>query len=243
MGSGQPVMGMDSVTTGRCQQCALHALCLPGIVGCLNSTLGSLVADDITVPKGQTLYCHGDTASNLYVVKSGGFKIMTPLCGHDAHISGFRMPGDLVGACGLTGGHYTFTSQALSRTTVCRLPFDRLREAQLRQPVLAQGLLQAIAHQAAQAQRQITRTNLPALARFGLLILDISTHHKKRNLSGTEFELPMPRTDIADFLALAPETISRLISSLTEKEILMFKGKTVRILDHHALEHACEALN
>ena len=53
----------------------------------------------------------------------------------------------------------------------------------------------------------------------------------------------MPRTDIADFLALAPETISRLISSLTEKEILMFKGKTVRILDHHALEHACEALN
>ena len=53
----------------------------------------------------------------------------------------------------------------------------------------------------------------------------------------------MPRTDIADFLALAPETISRLISSLTEREILMFKGKTVRILDHHALEHACEALN
>ena len=237
-------MRMDSVTTGRCQQCALHALCLPGIVGCLNSTLGSLVADDITVPKGQTLYCHGDTANNLYVVKSGGFKIMTIHCVVMTLIfQAFEMPGDLVGACGLTGGHYAFTAQALSRSTVGRLPFDRLREAQLRQPVLAQGLLQAIAHQATQAQRQVTRTNLPALARFGLLILDISTHHKKRNLSGTEFELHMPRTDIADFLVLAPETISRLISSLTERQILMFKGKTVRIPDHHALEHACEALN
>ncbi|MAW25058.1 MAG: hypothetical protein CMQ84_03590 [Gammaproteobacteria bacterium] len=243
MGSEQPLMRMDSATTGRCRQCALHTLCLPGIVGFLKSTLSSLVADDITFPKGQTLYGHDDTASNLYVVKSGGFKIMTPLCGHDAHISGFRMPGDLVGACGLTGDHYAFTAQALSRSTVYRLPFDRRREAQLRQPVLAQGLLQAIAHQAAQAQRQITRTNLPALARFGLLILDISTHHKKRNLSGTEFELPVPRTDIADSLALELETLRRLISSLTKRQILMFKGKTVRILDHHALEHACEVLN
>ena len=243
MGSAKLLMRMDLTTTGRCQQDALHALRLTGFVGCLNSTLRSLVADDIAVPNGQTLYCHGDTASNLYVVKRSRFKIMTPLCGHDTHISGFRMPGDLVGACGLNGGHYAFTNQALSRSMVCRLPFDRLREAQLKQPVLAQGLLQAIAHQAAQAQRQTTRTNLPALVRFGLLILDICTHHKKRNLSGTEFELPIPRTDIADFLALTPETISRLVSSLIERQILMFKSKTVRILDHHALEHACEALN
>ena len=217
MGSEQTFMRMDAATTGRDQQYALHTLYRPGIVGCLNSTLGSLFADDITVPKGQTLYCFGDTASNLYVVKSGGFKIITLLCGHGAHISGFRMRGDLVGAYGLTGGHYAFTAQALSRSTVSRLPFDRLREAQLRQSVLAQGLLQAIDHQAAQAQLQITRTNLPALTRFGLLILDISTHHKKRNLSGTEFELPMPRTSVAGFLALAPEKISRFISSLTER--------------------------
>ena len=56
-------------------------------------------------------------------------------------------------------------------------------------------------------------------------------------------EQPLMRMDSATFLATAPETISRLISTLTEKEILMFKGKTVRILDHHVLEHACEALN
>ena len=243
MGSEQPLMRMDSATTARCQQCALHAIFLPSSVGCLNSTIGSPVADDITVSKGQKLYCNDDTASNVYVVKSGGFKIMTPLCGHAAHISGFRIRGDLVGACGLTGGHYAFTAQALSRYTVCRLPFDRLREAQLRQPMLAQGLLQSIAHQVAPAQRQIKRTHLPAFARFRLLILDISTHLKQRNLSAAEFGLPMPRTDIADFLALAPETISRLISSLTERQILMFKGKAVRILDHHALEYACEAIN
>ena len=242
MGSGQTLMRVDAATTVRDQQCALHALYLPGIVGCLNSTLGSLVADDITVPKGQTLYCDGDTASNLYVVKSGGFKIITLLCGYDAHISGFRMRGDLAGAYGLTGGHYAFTAQALSRSTVSRLPFDRLRKAQLGQSVLAQGLLQAIAHQAAQAQLQITRTNLPALTRFGLLSLAISTHHKKRNLSGTEFELPMPRTSVANFLALAPEQISRFITSLTERDFDI-KGKTVRILDHDAHKHACEALN
>ena len=53
MRSEQPLMRMDLATTGRCQQYAIHALCLHGIVGCLNSILGSLVADDITVSKGK----------------------------------------------------------------------------------------------------------------------------------------------------------------------------------------------
>ncbi|MDC3032459.1 hypothetical protein OA249_00680 [Litorivicinus sp.] len=130
----------------------------------------------------------------------------------------YRMPGDLVGTCGLTRGLYVFTGQAVSRSTVCRLPFARLRGAQLRQLARAQGLFRAIAQHAAQAQRQITQTNLPALVQFGLLIQDISTHHKRRNLFGTEFELPMPQADISDFLALAPETISCLIGSFSEKK-------------------------
>ena len=52
----------------------------------------------------------------------------------------------------------------------------------------------------------------------------------------------MARIDIADFLGLAPETISRLIASLTKQSILKVEGKTVYILDNTALENACEAL-
>ena len=177
------------------------------------------------------------------MVKSGGFKIMTPPCGHATHISGFRMPCDLVGARALSRGRYVFTAQALSRFIVCRFPFACPREAQLRQPVLAPGLLQAIALQTGQAQRQITRIDLPAIVRFALLIKDISIHHKKQNLFGTELQLPMRRTAISEFLALAPETIGHLIGSFTAKKILIFANKTGRLLDHHALEHACEALN
>ena len=77
------------------------------------------------------------------------------------------MLGDLVVTCGLTGGSYVFTGQAVNRSTVCRLSFARQQEAQLRQPSRAQGLLRAIALQTAQAQRQITRTNLPALGDLG----------------------------------------------------------------------------
>ena len=64
-------------TPGRCQQYALHPLCLPGIVSCLNSTLGSVVANDSTIPKVKQ-------SLSVCMVKSGGFKIMTPLCGHTA---------------------------------------------------------------------------------------------------------------------------------------------------------------
>ena len=88
MEAEQPLMRVDSTATGRCQQCALHALCLFEIIGCLNTNLASIVADDITVPKCQTLYCRSDTASNLHMVESSGFKIITPLHDHDAHSSG-----------------------------------------------------------------------------------------------------------------------------------------------------------
>ena len=89
MGLKHPLMRVDSTATGRCQQCALHALCLFEIVGCLNSTLGSIVANDSTIPKGQTIYC----LPVICMVKSGGFKIMTPLCGHTAHNSGISNAG------------------------------------------------------------------------------------------------------------------------------------------------------
>ena len=57
MGLQQPMMRVDSAAPGRFQQCALHVLCLPGTVGCLNSTLGSIIADDITITESQTFYC------------------------------------------------------------------------------------------------------------------------------------------------------------------------------------------
>ena len=108
--------------------------------------------------------------------------------------------------------------------------------------MLTQGILQALLNQAAQSQRQVTMTNLPALARFALFIKDISSHHQERHLSGSEFDLPMARIDIADFLGLSTKTISRLIASLTKQSILKVEGETVYILDKPALENVCEAL-
>ncbi|MGA1207623.1 MAG: helix-turn-helix domain-containing protein [Litorivicinaceae bacterium] len=238
----QHLASMAHADASRCHQCALHALCLPGMTGCFTSALGPVVAEDLKVSKGQALYRSGDRSQNLYVVKSGAFKILTPVCGQESHVSGFRLPGDLVGACGLSCGEYAFTAVALDRSTVCRLPMDRLREASLRQPLLTQGLLQALSTQAAIAQRQITRANLPALARFALFLRDLSAHHKRRSLSAVTFDLPMPRTDIADYLSLAPETISRLLANLTKAGVIAVDGKLVQILDSARLDEAAEAI-
>ena len=238
----QHLASMAHADASRCNQCALHALCLQGMTGCFSSALGPVVAEDLKISKGQALYHSGERSHDLFVVKSGAFKIMTPVCGHQAHISGFRLPGDLICACGLACGQYAFTAIALDRATVCRLPMDRLREASLRQPLLTQGLLQALSTQAVIAQRQITRANLPALTRFALFLRDLSAHHRRRSLSAIAFDLPMPRTDIADYLSLAPETISRLLASLTKTGVIAVDGKLVQILDSAALDDAAEAI-
>ena len=58
-------------------------------------------------------------------------------------------------------------------------PFHSPARSTTQATCAAQGLRQAIAHQTAQAQRQIIQTDLPALVRFGMLIQAISTHHNK----------------------------------------------------------------
>ena len=53
----------------------------------------------------------------------------------------------------------------------------------------------------------------------------------------------MARTDIADFLGLAPETISRLITSLADQQVVSIEGKTVRVMDLQGLTRICEQVD
>jgi CRP/FNR family transcriptional regulator len=77
-----------------------------------------------------------------------------------------------------------------------------------------------------------------ARQRVASFLLDISLRYQRRRLSPTSFRLPMSRTDIASYLALSAETISRVIGGLRKDDIVSFDGKNVEILDLHQL---CEA--
>ena len=76
----------------------------------------------------------------------------------------------------------------------------------------------------------------PALDRLATFLTDVSTRLAMRGLSATAFILPMARRDIAGYLGLAEETLSRLFSILQKTELLSIRGRSVKIINLNGLK-------
>jgi CRP/FNR family transcriptional regulator len=72
--------------------------------------------------------------------------------------------------------------------------------------------------------------------RLATFLLDLSERHRARGFSGNDLVLRMTRAEIASFLGLKLETVSRVFSRLHEEGLLLVQGRAVRLLDPQALE-------
>jgi CRP/FNR family transcriptional regulator len=76
--------------------------------------------------------------------------------------------------------------------------------------------------------------------RLAAFLLSLSTRLQYRGHSGVEFRLSMSRHDIANYLGLAAETVSRNLGRLTEEKVISLSGRTVVIEDLVALRTRVE---
>ena len=76
---------------------------------------------------------------------------------------------------------------------------------------------------------------MPADARLASVLLTLSHRFQERGYSASEFYLSMSRSDIANMLGLAVETVSRLFTQFQEQGILHVDRKHITLLDHHKL--------
>ena len=67
--------------------------------------------------------------------------------------------------------------------------------------------------------------------RIAALILSLSARNVRRKFSATDFRLPMSRTDIANFLGLTIETVSRILSKFSKQNVIELQNKEMRIID------------
>ena len=72
--------------------------------------------------------------------------------------------------------------------------------------------------------------------RLAAFLIGISRRLAARGFSATRFQLTMPRTDIANYLRLAPETVSRVLRRFQEDRLLQVDRRELELLDHDALE-------
>ncbi len=225
-----------------CTDCRLATLCLPrGLNQEDMERLDRIVKRGPPLQRGQYLYHQGDPMRALFTVRAGSLRAFTSTLDGTEQTVGFYLLGEVLGFDGLERERHTCAAVALETTTVCELPLGRLEELCGELPRLQHQLLKLIGKElAADHEALLLLANRSAEERLATFLVSLSTRFGERGLSCTEFNLSMSRHDIANFLGIAAETVSRQLSNFQMQGILSVNQRNVHIHDLDRLRAVVE---
>lgn len=236
-----PVSSRTIVKSGgatQCMNCAMRKVCLPQACGSADEArLENVVQHSKPVlHRRETLYRQGDRFDALYVVRAGSIKTFMISENGEEHITGFYLPGDIVGVDAVSSGKYPTSAVALETTSVCTLPFSALEKLAAYVPNVQRYVFQMMAREIQRDQNMmllLSRKN--AEQRVATLLLRVSEHLQQRKLFGEAFRLSMSRTDIGNYLGLAVETVCRVMTRFQKLNLVRAEGREIALLDSEAL--------
>jgi len=216
-----------------CRDCNLYHLCLPrGLAEEELVEFERLVTPNRPLQAGKCLYQANDPFKSIFAVKSGSMKSVVSTADGEEQIVGFHLPGELVGFDGLHDDRHTCAVWALEPSTYCEMSFSKLGEFCARFPSLQRELYHMIGGEMSMDQSMLVlMAKRPAEERFAMFLLSVSRRLASRGFSEAEFFLTMSRFDLANYLGLAVETVSRLFRQFMDEGLLEVERKRIRILD------------
>jgi CRP/FNR family transcriptional regulator len=235
----------DAVTAlyelrAHCPTCAVRSLCLPlSLDEHALRKLDDLIHVRMRVRRKATLFLPGERFTALYAIRLGTFK--TTVLAEDGReqVTGYHMAGEIIGLDGIADERFTSEATALEDSEVCVLPWNEIDRLAVDVPALRHNLYRAISRDLAREQTMMlllgSRT---AGERLAIFLLNVADRYRIRGYSSREFVLRMTREEIASYLGLKLETVSRLFSSLQEHGFLQVQGRAVKLLDAEGLRRA-----
>lgn len=220
-----------------CTNCTLYQLCLPvGMDPPELALLEEIIKVRRPLARGQHLYQMGDSFVSLYAVRSGSLKTYTLTEDGREQVTGFHLPGELVGLDAISTERHHCAAKALETTSVCEIPFDRFEELWVQIPSLPHQLLRVMSKEMRHDQVLLMLLGKKAAEeRLAAFLVNLAERFGQRGFSSREYNLSMSRNDIGNYLGLAVETVSRLFTHFQELSLLNVHRKSVRLLDPAAL--------
>ena len=221
-----------------CSNCSLSELCLPrSLNGDEITQLESSVEVKRALQKGEHLFSSNEPFESFYAVRTGSLKtyLLTPE--GEEQVTGFNLPGELLGMDGVDTNLHTISAVALETTTVCEIPYHQLDELCGQLPQLRMQIMKIISREISDDHRMLLLLGkMSAEERLARFLLNLSDRLNTRGYSRTDFNLTMPRHDLANYLGLAVETISRLFGRFQNRGILSVNRRNIKIIDLTALQ-------
>jgi CRP/FNR family transcriptional regulator len=219
----------------RCASCGLGMLCLPAGLDAAGSAALDLLRGPVrALQPGEHVFHAGGGFREVWAVRSGCVKTYVIDAEGREQVVGFALPGDLLALDAIHSGRHPTHAAALTKTALCPLGFERLAALAAERPALQARLFELLSREIGRERRTVG--DAPADARLARFLLALAERYRRRGYAADDFLLPMARRDIANYLGLAPETVSRLFRRLCEDRLIAVERKRVRIADRAALE-------
>ena len=218
-----------------CSTCAFSQACMDE--GMDKASLGELhVLVEHIGPfrAGEHIFREGDPFEAIAAVRAGTVKTyVVDRDGHE-HVHGFHLPGEVIGLNAIDSDRYPCNAIALDTVMLCRFSFPKISVLATRLPGLQRQLFRLLSRDIGRAA--LLAGDWSADQRMAAFLVGISRRLAARGFSATRFQLTMPRTDIANYLRLAPETVSRVLRRLQEDGILSVERRELELLQPDRLE-------
>jgi CRP-like cAMP-binding protein len=154
------------------------------------------------------VYGEGEPSEYLYTVESGCVRTSKILNDGRRQIGAFYLPGDVFGL--EAGDEHNFAAEALTETTVRIVKRTAVTSRTACDTAMASQLLKLTVSELNRTQNRVLLLIKTAQERVVEFLLEMAA----RNRAANEIELPMSRQDIADYLGLTTETVSRTLTHL-----------------------------
>jgi CRP/FNR family transcriptional regulator, anaerobic regulatory protein len=213
-----------------CSTCAFSAACLEqGLDKSRLRELHVLVEHVGPYAEGEHIFREGDPFEAIAAVRTGTVKTYVNDSEGREQVLGFFLPGEIIGLNAISQSRYPCNAVALDSVQLCRFSFPNIAALAARVPGLQQQLFRLLSEDIGKAA--LLSGNFTADERMAAFLVALSRRQSARGFSPTRLHLAMTRTDIANYLRLASESVSRGFSRLQDAGIVRVDRREIEITE------------
>jgi CRP/FNR family transcriptional regulator len=196
----------------------------------------SKITTSVVISRGATVFFEGDENTYLFNVVSGAVRLSKLLYDGRRQITGFLFPGDFLGLS--VAAKYPYSAEALSETSLCRFNRASLIKLLDRFPKLEHRLLELASNELVEAQaHMLLLGQKDVMEKISTSLLHLMRRIGVRRGDAMVIDLPMKRADLAEYVGITTESVSRGFTRLRKENVIELPYPwSVHILQENELE-------
>lgn len=225
----------------ECEFCSLYELCWPaGATAAELERRHAIVGHSDALPAGKDLFRTDDPFTAIYAVRAGCVKTYSVDADGRELVHGFHLRGELLGFDAVFPDRHRCNAKMTAKSSVCVVPYRDIVQLSYKSARVHGHVLRLFSREF--SRQLMIAEGSGGMQRIARFLLDMHARSSAPVASVHEFRLQMSREDIANYLGIAAETLSRLLAKLQQEDLIEVKRRRVRLTDPEHLHLVANGL-